>query len=190
MRKFSIFTSMLFVLLFCTSHSGYCSMTGPDYQADNLSSPVSVEDIIPGSLTGYLLDRGIDVNLFRPVLLKNGERKLFLFKSASQDEFLSVLKTPEGRGILLLLDITSSSDKEDLIITFDTAEDVYYAPGQSEIPAECIQQITKTIKSFLYVLYDCLIKQTERTCIGSVLDLVTDILFIPIYCRDESPPEE
>jgi len=190
MKRFFISASMLIVLLFCVRHSGYCSVTGTDYLADSQSSPVSIEDIIPFSLTEYLLYRDIDATLLRPVLLKNGDRKLFLLESASRDGFLALMITPEGRGILLLPDRTSSLGKQGSIIAFDAEADFHYVLQDSDVSAECIQQITNTIKSFLYVIYDCLIKQTERTCIGSVLDLVTDILFIPIYCQGESPPEE
>jgi hypothetical protein len=59
-----------------------------------------------------------------------------------------------------------------------------------EVSPECSQQIAETMKSFLFVIYDCTIERDERICIGTLADFITNLYFLNVYCQGEFPPEE
>jgi hypothetical protein len=157
------------------------AIANADYltETDNLTSLVCIEDTIPESLTKHLIEKGINTTLLKLLFLKNREHKLFLFKSASQNEILLLLKNSDGTGILLLFDSTSPLNQEGEFITFDTLKNVHSMQLLSE---ECILQISDTIRFLLLAIYDCAIK-LSRSCIDSFMGFFTNLFLIPSECR-------
>jgi hypothetical protein len=155
------------------------AIAGTDYQTDNLTSSVSIENMIPESLTKHLIERGIDTTLLKLLFLKNRDHKLFLFKSDSQNEILLLLKNSDGTGILLLFDSTLSLNQEGEFITFDNLKNVH---SMQLLSPECILQISDTIRFFLLAIYDCAIV-LSRSCIDNFIGFVTNLFLIPTECR-------
>ena len=178
MKKFCI---PFFLFILCIGHAGYCSVVTDDL-SENPESLVSIQDIVPETLSTYLIEKGIDVTLPTGIVSKNGEEKLFLFKPSPQVEYLMLRKNLDGTGILLLLNSNSHQDEESIIITFDTARDVFTAQQVSE---GCIRHISSTIQSLISVIYYCVAVPNIHACIVNIIDLITDIILIPTECAPE-----
>ena len=148
-----------------------------DYQTEpeDLTPLLPIENMIPESLIKHLIERGIDSKLLELRLLKNWGQKLFLFKAASQNEILILLKNSEDKGILIISSLNQGGE----FITFDTLKNVY---SMQLLSPECILQISDTMRLLLLAIYDCTI-ELSRSCIGSSIGFFTNLFLIPSECR-------
>lgn len=179
MRRISMMLTFFFLFW---GHSAYCSVTGGPCQAENLKSFEALDNIIPDSLTEYLKDKGLDITSLRTVAAANGENKLFLSESDSEDGFIFLLKNADGSGVLILTGNNSSRQEGCALITFNSAENVF-APQQ--LSEGCVRQIFTTMQSLISAIFYCSVFGNPLDCGLEIIDLATNIYQLRIDCLDE-----
>ena len=180
MRKTTSIATLLFIFIL---HSGYCFAANSDSRINILKSHMSVSDAVPVPASEYLFDNGIDISLLNPIVLKAGEKKLFLFKPVAEtlDKFIVMLCEPDSNGILMLLD-SNSTLNEGSIIAFNEAENLYYT---MQLSSECVVQLSQTMQSLISTLYSCGVAANPLGCVLDIIDLITNIYLTTIECGSE-----
>jgi hypothetical protein len=152
--------------------------------ADVCAAGLTLEEVVPPSLAAYLADAGVDVTAPRAAIADDGAVKLFAYDKGSPFEYLVLHKDPDGTGRLVLIGNLLPGEEQGLSIAFDTAGDLFTA---QQLTVECIRQISITFQSLVSVTYNCLAVPNALSCALNVIDLITNIILIPLSC--EAPAE-
>ncbi|MCP4715064.1 MAG: hypothetical protein GY868_08105, partial [Deltaproteobacteria bacterium] len=54
-----------------------------------------------------------------------------------------------------------------------------------QVTSECIQQISATIDALIDVIFNCASPDNPQNCISSLVDLITELILIPLECETE-----
>lgn len=162
-----------------------CMVQAPAvFAADVSAAGLALEEVVPPSLAAYLAEAGVDVTAPRTALAGEGALKLFGRDQGSPFEYLVLHKNPDGTGRLILIGSLLPGEEQGLSISFDTAGDLFTA---QQLTVECIRQISITFQSLVSVAYNCLAVPNALSCALNVIDLITNIILIPLSC--EAPAE-
>jgi hypothetical protein len=181
MRKLFIRVAALTLFSIFIYSPAYCSAESLDYQDDKTGSPASLAACIPGALAEYLLEMDIDITLFQPVSQQNPSGILSLLEAEYQGNNICLVKTPAGKGIFLMDKISSLPGSRGLLITFDVQQGIFQADVLSP---DCILQISSTLQSVFYTIFDCAIAGSIRGCVIDVMGLFTNLYLLPIVCQE------
>ena len=182
MRKLSVRVSALAVFFIFICSLVYCSADDFDCQDDKTGSPASIAACIPVALAEYLLEMDIDITVFQLVSLQNPSGKLSLLEAEYQGKNICLLKTPAGKGIFLLDQKSPLPGRRGVLVAFDVQQDTFHTYALS---TQCIIQMSSTLQSVFYTIYDCAVAGSVRSCVVDVMSIFTNLYLLSIACQED-----
>jgi len=154
------------------------------FTAPACASGQAIEDVVPPSLATYLAAAGVDVAAPRTAVFDKGAVKMLARDQGGPFEYLVLHRAPDGAGRLLLIGNLQPGQEQGLSISFETDGDRFTA---QQLSVDCIRQISSTLQSLVAVAYNCLAVPNALSCALNVIDLITNLVLIPLSC--EAPAE-
>jgi hypothetical protein len=141
----------------------------------------------------YLAEKGLSVSYASAVLLSHRDGDILFVQcknkgTGSSAKFLALVKDQTERGLLLVYDRLPKSSGAVIpvaTVRFDSIENTVIETAA--LPDDCIVQITDTIQSFIFVVYDCALVFDARNCVGSVASFASSVFLTYYFCQPETP---